>query len=267
MSPTASGGYYVVTGGAGWARASDIEVLKPLQAEAHATPEPPTARTRALPTSSLSPIRDEDEATEQKETKDPVYEIPSTPSLRTYTRGLFGRKSHVFKMVALTTVGADGSGVMRQALPISPSVASYAEWSSLSSLFDEVRLVSSTLLLRTQVGGNNRNCNTAVSDLIINDVYCGFDCENISTAPASFAAVVRLEGSKPIQRSTTDTSGSSRFMSHGRPPWARVAVPAVQDPPAGLLGSFSIANAAALSVSTIYYYATLHTTVELRCRI
>jgi hypothetical protein len=248
LRATASGDYIVVSGGAG---SADEESTR-------------SSIAKSVPSGDYTSRAAPDELKERKQ--DPMVDLKL--SLNAVMKSALGRRSYRFYLTAVTTVGSDGAGVMRQALSISPATTTYQEWSGLASLFDEVMWIGSELCLRPQGGSNGQNMNSAGGQLVQNDVWCGFDYENVSTAPVSFAAVVRLEGSQPIQRVVSD-KGTMTIKARNRAKmgFARTVTPAVQDPPAGVLGSFSIANAFTLTASTVYYYATLRTIVELRCRI
>jgi hypothetical protein len=187
-------------------------------------------------------------------------------------RGLFpAGKVYSFDMFASTSVGTGSATYIATTLSISPAVVSYSEWSALSALFDEVRLVRSALAFLPLVGSNGQNMGSGSSgQLAISAIICGVNHDNISTSPATYAAVGRLAKSAHVIRCVGDTTGAVTFTC--RPMrglgWARVVTPAVQDPPAGVLGSFDLASdpSTPLSMTSVYYKNTLRTTLAFRNR-
>jgi len=191
----------------------------------------------------------------------------------TAMRGMFAPgKEYRFDMFAFTSVGSNSSGQIIQAIAISPGVASYAEWPALSALFDEVKLLKSRIEFIPQVGDNGQALEIGGSTptLLANSAnLCGANYTNISTAPASYSAVGRLARSAQVARTVGDLTGLRVFTLEQKKdlPFARTVTPAVQDPPAGVLGSFDIAtDGPFLTASTYYYRVVLRTTVVLRNR-
>jgi len=188
-------------------------------------------------------------------------------------RGLFpAGKAYSFDMFASTQVGTGASAFVNQALAISPAVVTYSEWASLASLFDEVRLMKAQVLFIPMVGSDGQNLSSATAAKTLMSAFiCGANHDNISTSPASYAAVGRLAKSANVVRCIGDTSGQSsvfHLKALSGLGWARTVTPAVQDPPAGILGSFDLASdtTSSLSVTTVYYKNVLRTTVWLRNR-
>lgn len=190
---------------------------------------------------------------------------------RSAYRSMFGQRQYRFTIVSNSALSSTGAGSFNVFQPISPNIVTYAEWSSLAALFDEVRLIQSTLYLRPCIGDNGQSLQTATSgtNLILTDIWGGTDCNNLSTAPSGFAAVLRLSDSRPIRRTVSEVDGVNALTMKARKDlgWASTGTPAVQDPPAGLLGSFNFSNSSALSVSSQYFLTVLKTSVWLRCRI
>jgi hypothetical protein len=188
-------------------------------------------------------------------------------------RGLFpAGKEYKFDMVAFTSIGTGSATYIASTLPISPAVATYSEWASLASLFDEVRLVRASLLFIPLVGSDGQSLvSSSATKVTLSAMVCGVNHDNISSSPASYAAVARLAKSANIIRCIGDTAGTSATLSFKAPRglvWARTVTPAVQDPPAGVLGSFDFASdpSSVLSMTTVYYKNTLRCTVALRNR-
>jgi len=188
-------------------------------------------------------------------------------------RGLFpaGKEYH-FDMVAFTSIGTGSASYIASTLPISPAVATYSEWASLASLFDECKLVHAALLFIPLVGSDGQSFASATAAKVtLSAMVCGVNHDNISSSPASYAAVARLAKSANVIRCVGDTSGTVATLSFSAPRglvWARTVTPAVQDPPAGVLGSFDFASdpSSPLSMTTVYYKNTLRCTVALRNR-
>jgi len=188
-------------------------------------------------------------------------------------RGLFpAGKGYQFDMVAFTSIGTPAATFIASTLPISPAVATYSEWASLASLFDEVKLVKASLLFLPMVGSDGQSlASSTATKVTVSAFVCGVNHDNISTSPASYAAVARLAKSANIVRCIGDTAGATSVMSFRAPRglvWARTVTPAIQDPPAGVLGSFDFASdpSSVLNGTTVYYKNTLRTTVMLRNR-
>jgi len=189
---------------------------------------------------------------------------------RSFLRGSFGSQTYRFVLTASTALTSTGAGSFLLFIPLSPAVNSYYEWPALSALFDECKLVKAELTIRPNVGSNGQNLGSAaLAFVLVNDVWAGYDCQNINTAPASYASVLRLQGSKPLQRVAGEQPLKAQMIV--RPPkghlWATTAVPAVQSPPSGILGSYSFGNASVMSINTSYYSTVLKVTCDLRCRI
>ena len=195
-----------------------------------------------------------------------ITNLEAVKTARTMLRG----RTFKFVLTVQNALSSTAAGAFLVTIPISPAVISYNEWPAISALFDEVRQLGNHVFLRPNVGATGSLLTAAAGASVINqDIWAGFDCININTAPAGMQAVVRLEGSKPIARTTDDRSGAVHLVYATPPdlPYASTATPAVQSPPSGMVGSWSFANSVALTASTQYYQFTLKTLVSLRCRI
>lgn len=200
-----------------------------------------------------------------------LYTTPLTTifAARSFLRGSFGQRSYRFVLTASSALTSTAAGSFLLFVPLSPAINSYYEWPALSGLFDECKLISADLTVRPNVGSNGQNLGSAaLAFVLVNDIWAGYDCQNINTAPASYASVLRLQGSQPMQRVVADRGIGSMTIA---PPkdllWATTATPAVQSPPSGILGSYSFGNASVMTVSTSYYSTVLKVTCDLRCRI
>lgn len=199
----------------------------------------------------------------------PAVRTVLDPGALAMARSMFpAGKIYYFDLFASTSIGSTGLGAMTGTLSISPAVVSYAEWPALSALFDEVCLVRAAVNLRPQVGADGQDLNsTTAQKSIVNGFLMGANLNNISTAPASYTAVGRLARSAEMTRTISDRGASSLYMyaPEGRP-WADTTTPAVQSPPAGMLGAFDYSVSAAVTNSRTYYIADLRVTVALRVR-
>ena len=187
----------------------------------------------------------------------------------TMARSLFPPgKTYRFDLTSISTVGTNGTGFLRQAVSCNPPTASCPEWSALASLFDEVRLLSAQLHFIPLVGTDGTLLSSTGSKLSTQPVACAFDYDNSTTAPASYATVIRLARSGQVARTIGDQSGKVTFKAKIPEDrlFARTASSYTPDPPSGCVGAFVIDNANALAVSTTFYHITLRLTVVLRNR-
>jgi hypothetical protein len=186
-------------------------------------------------------------------------------------RGMFPPgKVYRFDMVANTTIGASSSGAILQAISISPAVASYGEYSSLASIFDEIRLVTAEMELIPAANSDGLSLVSTGTALPLTAIACGVDYTNITSAPTGYNNVLRLPWSANVARTSDDLTGSRVFkmIAPKSLPFARVANPAIQDPVAGCVGAFMVAGSGtAFTPNAIYYTVTLRCVVELRNRI
>jgi len=203
------------------------------------------------------------------EKKQQVFDVDVLRAMR----GLFpAGKAYHFDMVAFTSIGTPSATFIASTLPISPAVATYSEWASLASLFDECKLVRASVLFLPMVGSDGQSlASSTATKVTVSAMICGVNHDNISSSPASYAAVARLAKSANIIRCVGDTASTVATLSFGAPRgllWARTVTPAVQDPPAGVLGSFDFASdpSSVLAMTTVYYKNTLRCTVALRNR-
>jgi hypothetical protein len=202
------------------------------------------------------------------EKKQPVFDADVLGAMR----GMFAAsKQYKFDLFANTSVGTGSSADILTTLSISPAVVSYSEWSLLAALFDEVKLVRAMLEFIPMVGSDGQSFTTSTSTkVMLSAMVCGANHDNISTLPASYAAVGRLAKSTTVVRCCGDRSGAYTIFLSPSPGlgWARTATPAVLDPPAGCIGSFDLASdpSSNLSTTTIYYKNILRLCVILRNR-
>jgi hypothetical protein len=168
-------------------------------------------------------------------------------------------KEYKFRLAAtVIPYPTDGAGNLLATVSFSPGVASFPEWSQLSVLFDEVKLLEARV---TFVGGASGLKNVGL--------VFGYNPNNISTTPASATAVTNLADSRLVSSySTTPVLLVEHVVIPRERAWAETTVPAVASPPAGCVGTVDISNAgAAGAVSSTYIYGFTEIAVLLRNRI
>jgi hypothetical protein len=174
-------------------------------------------------------------------------------------RGMFGAlKEYRFEMRFVSALSTSGGGALLTAISLSPSVSSYAEWSALSALFDEVKMIGSKIVC------NSVNSVNGASEM---PMVIACDHVNLSTNLASTLAVVRL-----AQSSTFNTTScikpyvkTVKFADSERL-WCITGTPYSQSPLGGCVGTWSLGNLSVGSVSVPYLSCIVHSFVKLRCR-
>jgi hypothetical protein len=160
-------------------------------------------------------------------------------------RGLFGaNRTYDFQLHQVLNVVSSAGGATLGFVAISPSVASYAEWTALAALFDECKGMSSHI-----------DWNTAIpvgSVVQLPTVILAFDEQNLSSDPASTLAVYRLAESKTfVPQLSTGGSGQFRldrkFTSRS---WCNTSTPYSQSPVGGLIGCWVYGNSQLFTVTT-----------------
>lgn len=185
------------------------------------------------------------------------------PELIKVFRGLFGgSNSYRFMIHSSSPQAADVAGAIKGAYSWNPATATYAEWSALSALFDEVAMISSELTWTANV--------VPTSTTIPAQISIAPDFVNDGTAPTGFTAVNRLAGSQEFgYLANLNSNGSSTIKFHVRTVnrlYASTATPSSATPPAGCRGQWSWASSNAVNASVIYAQTTIRNIVNLRCR-
>jgi hypothetical protein len=173
---------------------------------------------------------------------------------------MFGAgKEYDFLMHYNTTQTSDGGGGLLGSITINPAVTSFAEWSALSSLFDECKGISSRIEFLTNL----------MVTTVLGDMVMAFDETRVaSSAPASYLSILRLAESKSWVMALAN-GGSGRHSQTRKlvsRPWAITATPAPTAPLAGLAGGWSFGNSGLFPVSTAVATVNLMVHVRLRCR-
>jgi hypothetical protein len=187
--------------------------------------------------------------------------ISYPPELVAAFRGLFpASREYDFQMHQVLTVSSSAGGATLGFVALSPTVASYGEWSALSSLFDEVKGISSSIdLCTTQLTTN------AIG---VQDMVLALDEQNISSVPASYLSVFRLAESKTFC-APLGTGGSGRHRQVRRltpRTWCQTSAPASTSPMGGLAGCWVYGNSGLFPVSIAVFTASSITTARFRNR-
>jgi hypothetical protein len=174
-------------------------------------------------------------------------------------RGMFGAlKEYRFEMHFVSALSTSAGGSLLTAIPLSPSVSSYAEWTALSALFDEVKMIGSKITC------NSVNSVDGATEM---PMAIASDHVNLSTNPASTLAVIRLAQSttfnttscvKPYVK-TVKFADSERL-------WCITGTPYSQSPLGGCVGTWSLGNLSVGSVSVPYLSCIVRSFIKLRCR-
>lgn len=180
--------------------------------------------------------------------------------LVTAFRGMFGaNKEYSFEIRFVSALSTTSGGALLTALALSPSVSSYAEWSALAALFDEVKAIRTTLTL---IGTNGAADNSGAYEMPV-QIAC--DHVNLSSNPASTLAVVRLAGSRSMY-STKDTAPKVLKARLPGRLWCISGTPYSQSPLGGCIGTWSIGNFSIGAGSTQYFSTVTRLYIKLRCR-
>jgi len=194
----------------------------------------------------------------------PQVMISYPPEILTALRGMFpASKTYVFEIHAAATLASIGGGVFNTTISWSPAVTSFAEWSALSALFDEVVLHSTTLDVNSAFG--------PTSSAIAVQIAIAPDETTTSGSTPSFTAVQRLAESEFIHVAWLGHSSSPgawrkthRVTSR---PYATTAVPAgASGTPSGCLGHWAFASNIVTTPSINLLFVALSQRVRLRCR-
>jgi hypothetical protein len=184
------------------------------------------------------------------------------PELLAAMRGLFpASREYVFEMHYVTTQTSTAGGGLLGSETINPSVTSFAEWSALSSLFDEVKGSATSISFVSLLADS-----TAVPPATI---VLAFDEQSIaSSAPASYLAVARLAESREFHSTLGDSGSGRHFQTRvlTSRAWCNTATPATVSPIGGLSGSWSFGNNGLLPVSTAAFTTTIRVSARLRNR-
>lgn len=95
-----------------------------------------------------------------------------------------------FKLVQSASVNSSVGGVIAANFSADPGTTSFLEWSSLTALFSEVRLVRATLSISPFNPHSDAMASTDLKYAVRNFIACTWDDQLVNSVPASFSAVV-----------------------------------------------------------------------------
>jgi hypothetical protein len=177
-------------------------------------------------------------------------------------RGLFGSlREYEFEMHVVNALSTSAGGALLTTISLSPSVSSYAEWSALSALFDEVQAMGTSIVAAsTNAPGSATTAFEMPMAVACNHV-------NLSTNPASTLAVIRLAGSETFNTTlcVKPFRKSAKFARSERA-WCITGTPYSQSPLGGCIGSWDFGNQSVGGGSTLYLSIVTRLYVRLRCR-
>jgi len=178
-------------------------------------------------------------------------------------RGLFGAgKEYDFQLHNVSTQTSTAGGGLLGSITVNPSVTSFAEWSALSSLFDEVVGISTRIEFLSLIGPAYTSSGATQADMVM-----AFDHTLLaSSAPASVLAVYRLADSRTWVAQAA-AGGSLKHSQRSRiipRVYASIATPATVAPFSGIHGGWAFGNSGLFPVSL--GVATLFLTVRARFR-
>jgi len=183
------------------------------------------------------------------------------PSLLTAFRGLFSAQSgYKFMLHSSSTQASIGGGVFLGYLAWTPSA--FSEWSALSALFDECKLLSSHVTWTTAFG--------PTSTAIICQVSLAPDFITNGSSPSGFTAVDRLAGSTEFAVHTPGAGGASTLRRRAVVPKSRVyastASPTSSTVDCGCNGQWSFASNIVTTASINIAFVVLRNVIRFRCR-
>jgi len=182
------------------------------------------------------------------------------PDLVMAMRGLFtSRRTYKFQLHQVLDVVSSSGGSTLGFVAISPSVASYGEWSALSSLFDEVKAKSTKIDWMSAL---------SLASAVNVTVTLAVDEQNLNTDPSATLAVYRLAESQNFQ-SLLGAGGSGKHsQSHtfASRAWCNVVTPFSQSPLGGMIGCWVYGNDGLFATSTTIAHVFSITVAAFRCR-
>jgi hypothetical protein len=183
------------------------------------------------------------------------------PDLLKAMKGLFpASRSYDFEMHYPSTQTSSAAGSLLGSIALDPGATSWAEWSTLSALFDEVVGVSSRIsFLSTYAAAG---LTTIPMVLAFDEIQTG------STAPSSITAIIRLAESCTFVMSL-GTAGSGKFTKSRKltsREWCSTAYPSAVQPLGGLAGRWDFGNSAVFPNSTSIAFVDLRAHARFRNR-
>jgi len=199
-----------------------------------------------------------------REEKDGVTLTEQYPKeILALAKGMFrSGRVYKFQLHFQTPFAASVAGATAGDLPWSPAITSYPEWSALSALFDEVKIINSTIMWTSTLGWG------LVSSIPVQFALAPDNTSN-NTIPTGFTAVQRLAESHIFQSNVPQASGGATLKKKHKVPrreWATTLTPAVLSPPAGCVGQWSWGGSNAGTNSFIYAQIAMTNVFAFRSR-
>ncbi len=179
-------------------------------------------------------------------------------------RGLFkANKVYPFEIHAASNLASNGAGSVNQTVSWSPSTTTFAEWTALAALFDEVKLTKAHIDITSAFGPS--------STAIVIQMIIAPDFTTASGSTPSYTTVQRLAESEVFHCAWMGGPGApGRLSKTARVPsrdWATTAAPTgASGMISGCLGHWAFASNIAGTVSINYIFVALRTLVHLRLR-
>lgn len=191
-------------------------------------------------------------------------QITYPPEIISALRGMFpSGKSYRFLIHASSTLASIAGGVFNITISWSPSTTTFAEWTALAALFDEVLLTDCFLDITSAFG--------PTSSAIAVQIAVAPDETTASGSTPTFTAVQRLAESEFFHVAWLGHKTSpGNFHKHHRVvnrPYATTAAPTgASGIPAGCLGHWAFASNIVTTASINLLFCAVSQVVKLRCR-
>jgi len=242
------------------------------------TPRAVTGRSKPSPSTSISfqlldavnALRN-NECVRSIEYKDPMdgklkmeKDVTYPPELIKGMRGMFpASKTYSFEIHASTTNGTSGGGVFNTTIPWNPASFTYAEWSALSALFDEVVLCRSQIDITSAFG--------PTSTAIIFQICIAPDVSGSAGGTPSFTTTQRIAESEffhcyLMAKKPGVFTKVKKGINKTRP-YALTSTPGgASGTPSGCLGAWCLSSNIVGTPTTNYIFSCVKNVVRLRNR-
>jgi hypothetical protein len=175
-------------------------------------------------------------------------------------RGLFpSTKTYRFQIHTTSAIVSSGVGLVQVANPANPAIATYSEWAALAALFDECKLISSTL-------GLTASGLTAAKPV---PLWIGFDHITSTAVGVGFGNVQRLAESHAVHSVLMD-AGSGRHRQHMKISptrlFALTSTPISTTSDIGLNGQWDISGQDNTTFAVVVSYSDVENVVAFRNR-
>jgi len=192
----------------------------------------------------------------------PKLSITYPPELVAGMRGLFSSsRTYDFQLHASGTIASTGGGVINTRISWDSSVVSYAEWTALAALFDEVKGITAQVDITSAFG--------PTSTAIITQIMIAPDRDGVSGSAPTYTVTQRLAESEPfhIYLMAGKPGVFTKVHKIGSRPFATTAVPGgASGTPAGMIGQFSVASNIVTTATINCLFWALKTRARFRNR-